>query len=104
MGRVTDGCSQSSIAPADQVCARAQALKPLLALVADSKSVAEAREAARLLGTVLAVRPAIADFLVGEGALPAVARLVLTGASLWIIRAICIAAGSWAVAHTGDRD
>ena len=56
-------------------------MKPLLAIVADGTAAgAEVREAARLLGTVLAKRPAIADFLVGEGALPAVANLVATGA------------------------
>lgn len=55
--------------------------------MADSNAVVEAREAVRLLGTVLAVRPAIADFLVGEGALPSVANLVLTGARLQLGRA-----------------
>lgn len=58
-----------------------QALQPLLAVVADGgAAAAEVREAARLLGTILAKRPAIADFLVGEGALPSVANLVATGA------------------------
>lgn len=67
--------------PASKVsCWRPQALKPLLAVVADGTAAAGVvREAARLLGTVLAKRPAIADFLVGEGALPSVANLVVTG-------------------------
>ena len=56
-----------------------QALKPLLAVL-DTEDPGEVRAAARLLGTVLAKRPAIADFLVGEGALPTVANLVATGA------------------------
>ena len=56
-----------------------QALKPLLAVL-DAEDAGEARAAAKLLGTVLAKRPAIADFLVGEGALPTVANLVATGA------------------------
>ena len=55
-----------------------QALKPLLAVLS-AEDAGEARGAARLLGTVLAKRPAIADFLVGEGALPTVAGLVATG-------------------------
>ena len=58
---------------------RTQALKPLLAVLA-ADDAGEARSAARLLGTVLAKRPAIADFLVGEGALPTVAYLVANGA------------------------
>jgi len=81
---VTHGVAPSSPLPPAHPPTHAQALSPTLTFLRSGEA-GEQLDAVTLLGSICEKRPGAAAFLVAEGALPPVAKLVASGASVLLV-------------------